>query len=485
MRGHERNLPPPRAGAGGAAGPAPGFGGARGGSLTPSGGGGPALPGAVGARPGDAEGLSGDAGAGPGDAEGLSGDAGARPVGAGATPGGDAGATPGELFAGRFRIEREAGVGGMGVVYRAIDEAGGGPVALKVLRKTDATALRRFAVEAASLERLRHPAIVRYLAHGASGEGEPFLAMQWVEGEALRERLERGPLDLGEALALGRRVADALAAAHASGILHRDLKPGNVMLAGGSAGGATLVDFGIARDATNAPVTATGDFVGTVGYLAPEQARGERDLDGRADLFSLGCVLFRCLTNIDPFEGREALTVLAKLVLHEAPRLAAHCPEVPAELDELVARLLAKDRAGRPASAEALSAELARLAEGVAAGTLRPARGAPRDAEADAGGSPAKAAPVKVAPAKAAPVKAAPAQAAPANAAPAPAAKAGAARSRRRYLLLAGLGLVGSILAGALIGLAPTGRRPTPGAAGAAGAPSASADKAKAPPPGR
>jgi eukaryotic-like serine/threonine-protein kinase len=284
----------------------------------------------------------------------------------------------GELFAGRFQIEREAGSGAVGVVYRALDQTSGEPVALKVLRKHDEKTQRRFAVEAASIERLHHPGIVRYLGHGVGEGGEPFLAMEWVEGENLRARLDRAPLSLDESLTLGRRVADALAAAHALGVLHRDIKPSNIVLAGGSVGGAKLVDFGVARDATQASVTQTGDFVGTVGYLAPEQARGERDLDGRADLFSVGCVLFRCLTNVDPFEGRETMTVLAKLVMHEAPRVASLRPEVPAELDDLVAQLLEKKREQRPASAAALSAELARLSEGVAAGTLRPASAAPK-----------------------------------------------------------------------------------------------------------
>jgi eukaryotic-like serine/threonine-protein kinase len=279
----------------------------------------------------------------------------------------------GELFAGRFLIERKAGAGAAGVVYRALDQAGGEAVALKVVRKKGGTTHRRFAVEAASIERLQHPAIVRHLAHGLSDNGEPYLAMEWLEGESLRARLEQGQLAFGEALVLCRRVAEALAAAHAQGVLHRDIKPSNIMLVGGSIEGAKIIDFGVARDATSAPVTTTGGFVGTIGYLAPEQARGERDLDGRADLFSLGCVLFRCLTGREAFEGRDSMAVLAKLVMHEAPRVADLRPEVPAELDDLVAKLLEKDRGRRPPSAEALAAELASLAEGVANGTLKPA----------------------------------------------------------------------------------------------------------------
>ncbi|HEU4405293.1 MAG TPA: protein kinase [Polyangiaceae bacterium] len=336
----------------------------------------------------------------------------------------------GELFAGRFLVERRAGAGSAGVVYRALDQASGEPVALKILRKKDETAQRRFAVEAASLERLQHPTIVRHLSHGVSDKGEPFLAMEWLEGESLRARLDRGPLGLGEALDLCRRLADALAASHAQGVLHRDIKPSNIMLVGGSIAGAKVIDFGVARDATRAPVTTTGGFVGTIGYLAPEQARGERNLDGRADLFSLGCVLFRCLTNAEPFEGRDSMTVLAKLVMHEAPRAADLRPEVPAELDDLVAKLLEKDRERRPPSAEALSVELARLAEGVATGALRPA---------DPGRK------------RSAPPRAGEGAAAPTAAAAADEALAPAPRSRRLYLAL-GLGLAALLVAAALLG---------------------------------
>jgi len=138
-----------------------------------------------------------------------------------------------DVLAERFRIEREAGIGGMGIVYRAVDQTMGNTVALKVLRKTDAPSARRFANEIAALERLAHSAIVRYIAHGVLDDGQPYLAMEWIEGESLAQRLQRGPLAISDVLMLAMRVASALRAAHAEGVIHRDIKPGNVLLPAG------------------------------------------------------------------------------------------------------------------------------------------------------------------------------------------------------------------------------------------------------------
>ncbi|WP_394834544.1 protein kinase [Pendulispora rubella] len=264
-----------------------------------------------------------------------------------------------ELFAGRFRVECEAGVGAMGIVYRAIDGETGATVALKILRETDET---RFEREARALAGLSHPAIVGYVTHGISAEGEPYLAMRWIEGETLGQRLARAPLDLRETIALGRRIAQALEAAHGMGLIHRDVKPSNVLLPERRAEDAQLADFGIARfvDAERRPTTERA--VGTPGYMAPEQLRGHHDIDGRADLFALGCLLFRCITQREAFEGPDAFTIIAKLVLHEPPRLRT-LAEVPAALDTLVARLLNKDPAKRPSTAREVDAELERAAD--------------------------------------------------------------------------------------------------------------------------
>ncbi|WP_394821384.1 protein kinase domain-containing protein [Pendulispora albinea] len=270
------------------------------------------------------------------------------------------------VFALRFDIEREGGVGGMGIVYRAFDRVTAQTVALKVLRKTGPTALKRFAVEADALENLHHPGIVRYVAHGVSDDGEPYLAMEWVEGESLGARLTRAaadeqPLGVRDVARLGARIAAALDTAHRIGIVHRDVKPTNILLEGARLDAPKLADFGIARMNASTHETTSGVLVGTVGYLAPEQAH--RDvLDGRADLFALGCVLFRCLTNKEAFEGSGMMTILAKLLLHDPPRIRDLRPDVPAALDELVAQLLAKDPDRRPASAASVEAALEQIA---------------------------------------------------------------------------------------------------------------------------
>jgi serine/threonine protein kinase/tetratricopeptide (TPR) repeat protein len=274
------------------------------------------------------------------------------------------------LFAGRFFIEHEAGAGGMGVVYRAVDRTSGRTVALKVLHRIDANTLRRFAVEAETLGKVAHPQVVRYLAHGVSSNGEPYLAMEWVDGETLSTHLARrrkGGLTVEEVVRLGLGLARALEAAHAYGIVHRDVKPSNVLLAGGQLERPTLADFGVARPplAPSATATTSGVIVGTIGYMAPEHARGVLDLDGRADIFSLGCLLFRCLTATDAFAGPEALTVLAKSVLEDPRRARELRRDVPPELDALVARMLSKDREQRPESARAVGMELARILEGL------------------------------------------------------------------------------------------------------------------------
>ncbi|WP_394838120.1 protein kinase [Pendulispora rubella] len=270
------------------------------------------------------------------------------------------------LFAGRYLLEREAGRGGMGVVLRAFDRTTQRRIALKVLHGKDDRALRRFAREAEALQLLEHPAIVAYFDHGLTEEGRPYLAMEWIEGESLRMRLERarphgGMLGMREVVELGHRIAGALAAAHARGIIHRDVKPSNVLLVAGRASDAKLVDFGIAQPDSGTDLTTSGVVMGTVGYMAPEQARGEEDLDGRADLFSLGCVLFRCLAGVEVFEGAAPVTVLAQLLLHDASRVSAYRADVPRALDAMIARLLSKDRDRRPASAAEVEEELAHI----------------------------------------------------------------------------------------------------------------------------
>jgi hypothetical protein len=267
----------------------------------------------------------------------------------------------GSIVGGRFVLGAVAGAGGMSLVYRARDRVSGEDVAIKLLlggSDLDGDSAERLVDEALVLAELRHPGVVRYIHHGRTDEGMPYLAMEWLEGEDLGRRLARGPLSPGEATALLARVAEALAAAHARGFVHRDIKPSNLFLVDRDLTKVKLLDFGIARLLGVSRRTRTGVVHGTPGYLAPEQASGAGVVDARTDLFALGCVVFECLTGRPPFIGDNLMAVLAKVLLEEAPRASQLAPDVPAALDGIVARLLAKHPSDRPPSAIALSAML-------------------------------------------------------------------------------------------------------------------------------
>ena len=263
---------------------------------------------------------------------------------------------------GRFQIEREAGTGGVGTVYRARDPETGQVVAVKVIRGVVDADLKRFAREARILAQIRHRGVVRYIEHGVDAPGEAYLVMEWLDGEDLRDRLGRQGLSLAESLSLGLRAAEALGTIHAHGLIHRDIKPGNVFLPGGVVSDLKIIDFGLARGDGSLGPTQTGVIIGTPSYMAPEQARGERGIDARADLYSLGCVLFKAITGRVPFPGQELVAVLSKVLGEEPPRVRELRPEVPAALDDLLGRLLAKDREARPESAAAVVEALSALA---------------------------------------------------------------------------------------------------------------------------
>ena len=256
----------------------------------------------------------------------------------------------------------------MGVVYRAADLDTAQTVALKVLRAhLSAESRARFEREAKVLAELSHPKVVAYIAHGATGAGEPFLAMEWVEGETLRKRLRRGALGIDESICVARQLAQALAAAHARGIVHRDIKPGNVVLAAGRVDRLKLLDFGIARLAdADRPLTRTGEMLGTPAYMAPEQARAAKKVGEPSDLYSLGCVVFQCLTGRKPFAAKDFAAVLMQVVLEPAPKLGELLPAAPRALGELIDRLLAKQPAERPASAAEVLHALDEIERGVA-----------------------------------------------------------------------------------------------------------------------
>jgi eukaryotic-like serine/threonine-protein kinase len=280
---------------------------------------------------------------------------------------------PGATVADRFEIERLAGSGGMGSVYRARDLAGGGAVALKLLHREAEQYVDRFEREARILAELHHPGVVRYIAHGMTGDGQRYLAIEWLDGEDLAEHIARERLSVAGTVTLLRRLAGALGAAHERGIVHRDIKPSNIFLPGGTLEGAKILDFGIARvgfatwgssDALYHPDrggTRTGMTIGTPGYMAPEQARGDLHVDARADVFSLGCVIFNCLTGRPPFIGDHVMAILAKIVLEGPPRLSELRPDVPPALADLVAWMLHKDPEGRPRNGGEVLASVAQI----------------------------------------------------------------------------------------------------------------------------
>ena len=263
-------------------------------------------------------------------------------------------------IAGRYDVEGIAGSGGLGVVYRCRDRETNETVAVKVAPRTSIKHRERFMREAEMLSTIRHPSVVRYLGHGMLDTEQPWLAMEWLEGEDLHARLERTPLTLPESIALARQLAGALGAAHAAGIVHRDVKPANVFLVGRDATQPKLIDFGIARAAAQ-HLTLPGGLIGTPGYMAPEQARGEPLIDPRADVFSLGCVLFECLSGRRAFDGDSPMAVLAKVLLEEPPALRSLRHDVPPALAHAVARMLAKSKESRYASASEVGRDLERL----------------------------------------------------------------------------------------------------------------------------
>ncbi len=273
----------------------------------------------------------------------------------------------GEVVQDRFEIVSRAGAGGMGVVYRALDRLTQASVALKVV--LDASeADGRFDREIRVLSRLAHPAVVRYVSHGATEGGSPFLAMEWLEGEDLAARLVRTGLDPTQTLVIARRVAEALEAAHGMGVLHRDLKPSNVFLPHGEPSAAKLLDFGIAHVASaTRMITATGAMLGSVGYMAPEQVRGEKAIDGRADVYALGCVMFECLAGRRAFEGDHPVSILVQALHDRPPLLGTLRPDLPAALTDLVDRMVSRRASDRPAGpADVLAAldAIGPLAEG-------------------------------------------------------------------------------------------------------------------------
>ena len=244
----------------------------------------------------------------------------------------------------------------MGEVFAATDRRTGARVAVKLVQGPRVI-ITRFTREAAVLARIDHPCVVPYVAHGGERD-TAWLAMKWLDGEDLAARLARGPLDLATTLTLVRGVAKGMSALHSRGVVHRDIKPSNIYLVDGRCDQIKLLDLGIAHlIADRARLTATGAAIGTPAYMSPEQARGDA-VDPRADLYSTGCLLYECLTGETPFHAEHPIAILARMLLDDPPRLADAGVAAPAAIEALLAQLLQKDRALRPADGAALLAAM-------------------------------------------------------------------------------------------------------------------------------
>lgn len=268
------------------------------------------------------------------------------------------------MVAGKYRIVGEVGRGGMGVVYEADDLKLGRPVALKFLPGEltyDAEARERFVHEAHAASVLDNQHICTIYEIAESGSGQMFIAMALCHGESLRAKVKRGPLPPAEALSITAQVADGLAAAHEIGIVHRDIKPGNILIS--KDGTARIADFGLAKIAGEARLTRPGTSIGTVAYMSPEQIRGE-DVDARTDVWSLGVVLYEMLTGSLPFHGENEHS-FAFAIVHSDPKPLGNLPPgTPAGCGPIISKAMAKDPSDRFASAREMAEALASVMAG-------------------------------------------------------------------------------------------------------------------------
>src|ERR687894_1402041 len=264
----------------------------------------------------------------------------------------------GTQLSGRYRLDAQVGTGGMSTVYRAFDATLERRVAIKLMHRdiaADSDQLERFRREARAVAQFSHPHIVGVIDAGED-EGRPYIVFEYVEGETLKDRIRRlGRLPVDEAIAYAVEIARALGAAHGRGLVHRDVKPQNVLV--DEEGSAKVTDFGIARSMDDSGLTAEGRVLGTTDYVSPEQALGH-DVNGQSDIYSLGVVLYEMLTGDVPFHGESQVSVAMKHVREDLPDVQARRPEASATLASVLERMTDKDLRRRYPDAETLEGDL-------------------------------------------------------------------------------------------------------------------------------
>jgi eukaryotic-like serine/threonine-protein kinase len=265
----------------------------------------------------------------------------------------------GTLLSGRYRLESKLGSGGMSTVYLAVDETLGRKVAIKVMHREisdQPDQLERFRREARAVAQLSHPNLVAVIDAGEDG-GHPYIVFEYVPGETLKKRIaDSGRLETDEATAYAIEIGRGLAAAHAARLVHRDVKPQNVLI--DADGRAKVTDFGIARSLeVQGGLTQTGTVMGTSDYIAPEQARGGK-VDAQSDIYSLGAVLYELLTGEVPFPGDNFVAVAMRHINEPAPSVRERRPDVSPRIDAAIRRAMAKDPRERFRSMDELCTEL-------------------------------------------------------------------------------------------------------------------------------
>jgi eukaryotic-like serine/threonine-protein kinase len=278
---------------------------------------------------------------------------------------------PGTMLGGRYRLDERIASGGMGDVWRCVDDVLGRTVAVKILLSSlleEPGFTERFRVEARTMATINHPGVVDIYDYGSDPKAGAYLVMEYVEGDALSRTLSRvGRLTPARTMALVAQAADALHAAHEIGVVHRDVKPGNLLVRPN--GTLVLTDFGIARSAGAAQLTAAGSVLGTAAYISPEQAMGEQ-ATRLSDVYALGVVAYQCLAGRRPFEGENPLEIAMRHVRELPPPLP---PDIPPTVRAIVERAMTKDPGARWPTASAFAAVARRCAaELAAAGPARP-----------------------------------------------------------------------------------------------------------------